>query len=75
MNTPADHGQTPKERLEHVARAARPFHHQVFGPNYLVALALLGLLLALVAVAAVGGSLGSDLVGGYARRILEWAAR
>ena len=75
MNIPAEHGQTPRERLQHVARSSRPFHHEMFGPNYLIAVALLFLLLALVGVAIVGGIAGSDLIGGYARRILEWATQ
>jgi hypothetical protein len=47
----------------------------VFGPNYLIGLTLLGLLVLLVAVGIVGGTLGSDLVQRYASWIVDWATR
>ena len=75
MNIPAQHGQTPKQRLEHVARVSRPFHHEVATPNYLIALGLLCMLLALIGLAVVVSRLGSDLIGGYARQVIEWALR
>ena len=75
MNIPAEHGQTPKERLQHVAKVSRPFHHELFGPNYLIGIALLMLLLTLVGVGIAAGVLGSDVLGSYARAILELTRR
>jgi len=71
MNIPQEHSQTPKERLQHVARASRPFHHELWGPNYLIAVGLLLLILALVGVGIVGGILGSDVVREHAQQIFR----
>lgn len=65
--------ETPKQRLEHVAKISRPFRWEVRAPNYLIAVSLLILLAILIAIAVVGGILGSEIVGGYARSVFEWA--
>jgi hypothetical protein len=65
--------ETPKQRLEHIAAVSRPFRWDVRAPNYLIAVSLLFLLAILVAIAVVGGTLGSEIVGEYARTIVEWA--
>jgi ABC-type Na+ efflux pump permease subunit len=73
MNTVPKLDESPKERLERVARSGRPFHRELRGPNYLFGAALLLLFLSMVVVAIVGGTLASDVVAEYARRIMEWA--
>jgi ABC-type Na+ efflux pump permease subunit len=72
MNTARKLNETPKERLERVARSSRPFRRELRGPNYLIAAALLLLFLSMVVVGIVGGTLGSNVVAEYARRIMEW---
>ncbi len=72
MNIPAEHGQSPKQRLVHVEKLSRPFQRTVFGPDYLIAVGLAVMLLALVVIGLIGGTLASDIVGGYARQVLQW---
>jgi hypothetical protein len=64
--------ETPKERLERVTRSSHPFRREVGGPRYLIAVALLVLLVLLVAIGIIGGSLGSSVVAEHARRIMQW---
>jgi hypothetical protein len=71
MNVPHEHGQSSKERLEYVARASKPFHRELWGPNSLIAVGLLLLLLTLVGVGIVGGILSSDVVKAHAQQIFD----
>jgi len=71
MNTTPKLRELPKERLERVASASRPFRRELGGPNYLIAIALVLIILSIVAVALIGGTLGSNIFAEYARRIME----
>lgn len=71
MNALQQQSETPKQRLEHIARSNKPFRRELWGPKYLIAVGLLLLLLVLVVVGSLGGMLGSDVIRGYARRIFE----
>jgi hypothetical protein len=73
MNTPHQVKETPKQRLEHIARVSRPFRWELQGPNYLIAIALVLLLGIMIVVGTIGGSAAYDLFAEYARRISEWA--
>jgi hypothetical protein len=63
--------ETTKERLERVAKSSHPFCREVGGPRYLIAVALLVLIVLLVAIGIIGGSLGSSVVGEHARRVMQ----
>ena len=65
--------ETPKERLQRVASYALPRVRQVSKRNYLIGVALLVMLLALLLVAWVGGSSAAELMRGYAERIMQSA--
>ncbi len=73
MNAQLPVRKTPKQRLEHIAIISRPFRWEVRTPNYLIAVSLLILLAILIVIAVVGGVLGSEIVGEYARSVVEWA--
>ena len=64
--------QTPKERLQYVASQSKPCPHEVAPRNYLTAIGLLLFMLSMIAVGIVGGMVGSEIMGQYARRIMEF---
>jgi hypothetical protein len=75
MQTSHDHRPTPQERLEHVAKASKPFHHELWGPNYLIAVGLLLLILILVGLGIVSGILSSELMREHAQQIFNSSRR
>lgn len=73
MQTTRKLNETPKERLLRVERSSRPFHRELGGPTYLIAVALLLLAILMVVIGIIGGMFGSEILGDYARHIIEWA--
>ena len=72
MNAISKMHQTPKERLEYIASQSKPCPHEVAPRNYLTVIGLLVMVLSMIAVGIVGGAVGSEVLGQYARRIMEF---
>lgn len=66
--------QTPKERLEYVASQSKPCPHEVAPRNYLTVIGLLIFMLSMIAVGIVGGMVGSEIMGQYARRVMDFVS-
>ncbi len=64
--------QTPKERLQYVASQSKPYPHEVQPRNYLTVIGLLLFILSMIAVGIVGGMVGSEIMGQYTRRMMEF---
>ncbi len=75
MNSVHKTEETPKERLERIARYSLPRPREVAKRNYLVGVALLILILAMLAVALLGGSGAAEMMRVHAQQIKQFASQ
>ena len=74
MNMVRPEVQTPRDRLQRITRYSSPYAREIGGPRYLIGVALVLGLLALVAIAIAAISGAADIFGAYAQWIKSLAA-
>jgi len=72
MNAAHQPHETPKARLQRLARFSPPLGPKLVGPRYLVGVGLLLLLAAVIWIGIAGGRLGRQVFARHAQQVLKW---
>jgi hypothetical protein len=72
MKTAHKPHETPRARLERLARFSPPLRPRVRGPRYLIGVGLLLLIIAVIFIGVAGGRLGTQIFARHAQQVLQW---